>query len=162
MEQFSALLASAGGVLSDNLGLIAAVTGLVAAIAGLWSARAAARSARHAQDIDRRAQLRDVVATAQNIIAESTRVEDLSTKLTMAYRTLFTFAGGSGSSRLKLYLDEVEQLKQEVVPLKEEAKKHMLDQKALRKFSDEDLVGWTIRLDGHLLRVSGADDQEDG
>jgi hypothetical protein len=153
MEQFSALLASAGDVLSDNLGLIAAVTGLVAAIAGLWSARAAAVSARHAQDVDRRAQLRHVVATAQNIIAESTRVEDLSSKLTMAYRTLFTFSGGTGSSRLRLYLDEVEQLKQEALPLREEAEKHMFDQKELRKLSEDDLVGETVRLDGHLLRV---------
>lgn len=153
MEQFSALLASVGDVLSDNLGFIAAVTGLMAAIGGLWSARAAARSARHAQDVDRRAQIREVVATAQTIIAESTRVEDLSPKLAMAYRTLFTFSGGSGSSRLKLYLDEVEQLKQEVVPLKEEAEKHMLDQKEMRKLSEGDLVGRTVRLDGHLLRV---------
>jgi len=64
-----------------------------------------------------------------------------------------TFSGGSGSSRLKFYLDEVEQLKQEVVPLKEEAEKHMLDQKEMRKFSEEDLVGRIVRLDGHLLRV---------
>jgi hypothetical protein len=93
MEQFSALLASVGDVLSDNLGFIAAVTGLMAAIGGLWSARAAARSARHAQDVDRRAQMREVVATAQTTIAELTRIEDLSTKLAMAYRTLFTFSG---------------------------------------------------------------------
>jgi hypothetical protein len=119
----------------------------------LCSARAAACSAKHAQDVDRRGQRRDVVGTAHSVVAEARRVEDLGTKLTLAYQTLGVFSRASKSSSLEFHLDELDKLKQEVTPLKEEAEKYITDQTALLGLSEEDLTSLMVKLYGHLTQV---------
>lgn len=150
MEDAIEILASVSSFLSSDIGLIVAI---VAAMAAVWSAYSAARSAKHAQDVERRGLQRDVIGAAQSTVAEARRIDDLGAKLTLAYQTLFTFSGGSASSRLEMYVRDIDEMKHDAAVVKNEAESLTIDPKRMRGLSNEDLTSLLVRLDGNLTKV---------
>lgn len=144
----------------NTLSAISAIGGVLGAVGGLFAAFAAFRSAGTAKDAANRAQqvehrelMRDVVSAAQSVIAESLRIDDISNKLKMGYRTLFTFAGQTGGSRQEVLTAEVEKKQQGVIPLQQEAMKLLEDKKTLRIKPEEELTDELVKFEGYLIQI---------
>ena len=88
------------------------LVGPFSALAAFVSAAIAYQANRNVAKSDRVRQVREVSLLANKVVAATIHIDDLSNELEMGYQTLFMFAGQGGSSRLKLYVDEVERSKQ--------------------------------------------------
>lgn len=142
------------------LALISAVSGalgglasVLAAIAAFRAAGAAKQSALHAQAVERRQLLRDVVAAAQNVVSDARRIDDVANLLKRGYSDLFRFAGQSGGSRQKLYIDEVEKKQQQVAGTRDVAGRHAADPELLGNMPEAELLALYTALHGHHVEV---------
>ncbi len=144
----------------ETLSLIAAIGGLVGAIGGVFAAFAAFRAAGAAKaavkqgaELERRRLVGQVVQAAQEVVAEHMRMTEVAPDLKLAYQTLSTFSGGSGSSRLKMYQDSVDKKVEESAPLKDEAGEFFTDLKARSDLSDEELTTALHRFNGYSTQL---------
>lgn len=129
-----------------------AVAAALSALAAAISAGIAYQASRRAGRRDRESHVREVSLLANKVVAASIRVDDLSNQLKMAHQILFTFAGqGAGSSRLKLYTDEIEKKQKAVGPM-QKAARDVLD-KGPANLSDERLTESILELEGYLAQL---------
>ena len=165
MQRFVDIFGDTGNFLLSNVETIKDIaivlTGLVAAFASLWSARAAAHSVKHAREVERRGLIRDIVVVAYSIIAETQRVEDLGAKLAQGYQTRFIFSGRSESSCPQAYQNEVENGKEEVIPLRKEAEKYVSGPRSLQMLKHEKLVDILTELTRCLMRAQSIKEKFD-
>ena len=154
----------------ETLSLASAIGGLIGALGGFFAAFAAFRSAgtaktavRQAAESEQRRLFGLVVETAQKVVTEHMRVAELAQRLKREYRDLFTFAGQSGGTRLKVYLDGIEKTEKEVTALERNASEWLLDAKTRKDIPEDEVAELLFRFNGDLgrLRVAKEGFKED-
>lgn len=138
-------------VFLDRAGAIGGVLGLIAAV---FSAVAAARSADHARHIteqaaesERLAAWRQSSATARRVSWELAAAGTQLNTVARRWKSVFSFGGGTGNSRLRLKLDWVEEKKKEVDDLVERIGRLDLSQATFRSFDSSQLAQRQLELD---------------
>ena len=128
------------------------LVGPFSALAAFVSAAIAYQANRNVAKSDRVRQVREVSLLANKVVAATIHIDDLSNELKMGYQTLFTFAGqGGGSSRLKLYVDEVEKKQTAIGPM-QQAAWSVLDNDP-QKLSDEQITDRLLEFEGNLAHL---------
>ena len=128
---------------TETLSMIAAVTSIITAIGSVFAAVAAFRAAataraavKHGIEREKRRLVGQVVRAAQGAEAEHMRVAEVAPDLKLAYKELYSFAGGSNSSRLKMHQERIDKAVMDGEPLKDEAIKYLADLKSSPDMSD--------------------------
>lgn len=111
-----------------TLAMISAIGGLIGAFGAAFAAFAAFRSAGvaktavdQASKSEKKRNFSNAVQAAQRVVAEHSRVIEMGGRLKGQYQTLFTFAGGTGSSRLQFYLGRIEDTEAEIATFEQSA-----------------------------------------
>jgi hypothetical protein len=103
--------------------VVSAVGGLVACVAAFESAKHAKNTFDAAQLSEKRLSLRQLSLIADEVIIEVDRIKWVAVGLKVAYQTLFTFSGGSGTnSRQPIYTQGVDEKIEEAEQLLIKAK----------------------------------------
>ena len=125
------------------------LVGPFSALAAAISATIAYLAIRNAANADRERRIREVSLLANKVVAATVRVDDLGNQLKMGYQTLFSFAGqGAGSSRLKLYVDEIEKKQTAIGPM-QQAARDVLDNDPTQ-LSGEKITKCLLEFGGYL------------
>ncbi len=127
------------------------LVGPFSALAAFVSAAIAYQANRNVAKSDRVRQVREVSLLANKVVAATIHIDDLSNELEMGYQTLFMFAGQGGSSRLKLYVDEVEKKQTAIGPM-QQAARSVLDNDP-QKLSDEQITDRLLEFEGNLAHL---------
>jgi hypothetical protein len=148
--------------MADTAVVISAIGAVVSAIGGCFAAVAAFRSASSAraaneaaQLSEKRAALRQLSITASEILVETERANRRGVDLKNAYRTLFSFAGQSGGSRLGLYIGEVDNKLKEVETLSQEAQPFASGLESLMNGPLQEINAREITMTQALTKVRG-------
>jgi hypothetical protein len=127
----------------------------VAAVFAYWSAQSSERSAKAAELTQQRSVLREVVATAHSIVEEAARSMTLAEDWKQAHRAATVFTNNVGSSRDKLFKDELEAALSRIQALSSDARA-ISDQTAnLTGTVEAELTIALGKLQGQLAQVRG-------
>lgn len=102
--------------MSDFMNSVSVVAAILSALGGAFAAVAASRSAAHARDSqrtledgERRDAWRETAGIASEVAAEVAKVNQLAIDVRVSYRTLATFSGATGNSRVQLFMKRAEE-----------------------------------------------------
>lgn len=133
--------------------LVGALGALFAAIAAFRSAGTAKKSADRALAVEKRSQRREISSVANSIVAETTRVKEIADRLKIAYKTLGTFSGSTGSSRINLHIKGVENKQKEVIPIQDKSKESIENRSSHRNLGEEELTAYLADLEADLIQA---------
>lgn len=144
----------------DSNVVISTVAAVVSAIGGAFATVAAFRSAgsaRVTQDAaaasEKLAALRQLMVAANEVLVEARRAESRGNDLKLSYHVLFTFAGSSGGSREKLYVDATEGKLAEATAISARAKPYSSDLDLLLNGPLEEITGREIKVAQMLTEI---------
>ncbi len=140
--------------IAEIAGLIGAVGGLFAAIAAFISAKTAKQASDHAAAIEKRAQVRELSGTANEIIAETLRIDGLAAKCKMQLKSLFSFSGGTNSSRQKVLEEAIEAKQKSIGPIQSRAREISESRSDHKNKSEDEMNTIQSELDNDLIQVS--------
>lgn len=131
----------------------------LSSLAAVVSAIIAVPSHRDNARRGREDRVRELSLLANKVVAATVRVDDLANQLKLSYQTLFTFAGhgGGSSSRLKLYIGEIEKKQAAIGPM-QAAAREVLDA-GPATFADERISERVLELDGYLAALDRVREQ---
>ena len=130
------------------LGTVAVLSSLAAVISAWLAYQSNCRAANR----DRESRVRELSLTANKVVAATSLVDDLANQLKTGYETLFSLAGqGSGSSRLKLYTDAIEEKQRGIGPMQTAARETV--ENGLAKMSDDQINELLLKYDGYLAHL---------
>lgn len=134
-------------------GFLGALGGLVASLAAFRAGAAQTAAADKAEQNRIALARRDAIIAGHRVVAESLLVQRLVEDLNVAYQTLFTFSGGTGSSRLKLYTDRTTAAGERVGPVQNEARRAVEEIQGAAEHSEAELLESLIDLESKLVQV---------
>ena len=123
----------------------------VSAVAAAISAAIAYRANHNLAKADRKRCLREVSLLANKINTAATGANDLSEHLKLAYQGLFIITGRGGSSTLNQIVEDIENKRETLTPMKNAARRLLEDD--LETLSDEQITEHLLKFDGHLVHI---------
>ncbi len=130
------------------LGIVAVLSARAAMISAWLADRSNCRAANWHRD----RRVRELSLTANKVVAATIRVDDLANQLKTGYGRLITLAGqGPGSSRLKLYMDAMEEKQQGIGPMQTAARETV--ENGFAEISDDQINEQLLKYDGYLAHL---------
>ena len=130
------------------LGFVAVLSALAAVISAWLAYQSNCRAANRARD----RRVRELSLTANKVVAATIRVDDLANQLKSGYETLFRLAGqGTGSSRLKLCTDAIEEKQRGIGPMQTAARGTV--ENGFAEMSDDQINELLLKYEGYLAHL---------
>jgi hypothetical protein len=140
-----------GQYLPVAISIISMIIAAIAALAAWRSAQASKESNEGIEKIHKSELYRQVSLLANKVVSMTVRVDDLGNDLKLAYRDLFSFAGGG--NRQQMYIAAVEEKQQFIRPMQERARQFLDGLGDPHTVSNTDLVRAVAEFEGMLAQL---------